>query len=303
MSPSADPDAIAEKTQPTGAVPHFERPLCEPVDLAPGARIRIERVREGPDAGASGAFPHFHDVHEIVLFGAVAGWMFARGMRWPLRPGCAVSVPSSQVHDFVLEPGSRDWTLLQVDAGTAAALLGRPGLSPLAAARCVVPGDAQRARLEALLEWLWPLPADDPQAVALVELVLHQLACAPTVAGESVSVRSDALERLRPSIERLRRDPAHPPSAEAAAALCALSPAYFSRRFKRQIGLSWSDYVRTHRLHLASQRLLEGDCSAATIAGDLGFSSPSHFGEMFLRHFGMTPAAYRHRARETGAAR
>ena len=70
MSPSADPDAIAEKTQPTGGVPHFERPLCEPVDLAPGARIRIERVREGPDAGASGAFPHFHDVHEIVLFGA-----------------------------------------------------------------------------------------------------------------------------------------------------------------------------------------------------------------------------------------
>ena len=83
MLPSADPAPIAVKTAPSGGVPHFERPLCEPVELAPGARIRIERVRNGPDAAASGAFPHFHDVHEIVLFGAVAGWMFARGMRWP----------------------------------------------------------------------------------------------------------------------------------------------------------------------------------------------------------------------------
>ena len=55
-----------------------------------------------------------------------------------------------------------------------------------------------------------------------------------------------------------------------------------------------------HRLQLASQRLLEGDGSVAKIAEDLGFSSPSHFGELFLRRFGMTPAAYRRRAREAG---
>ena len=303
MCPSADPDVIAAEALSPGGVPHFERPLCEPVELAPGARIRIERVRNGPDTGASGTFPHFHDVHEIVLFGDVAGWMFAGDMRWPLQPGCAVSVPSTRGHDFVLDPGPSNWTLLQVDAGTAAVLLGRPGLSPLASPCCVVPCDGRRRRLDVLLGWLLPLAKDDPQAPALVELVLHQLAGAAAVEGEPVPVRADALERLRPAIQRLRDDPAHPPSAEEAAVLCALSPAWFSRRFKRQIGLSWSDYVRTHRLHLASQRLLEGSSSAARIAEDLGFSSASHFGELFLRRFGMTPSAYRRRAREKPMAR
>ena len=105
------------------------------------------------------------------------------------------------------------------------------------------------------------------------------------------------LERLRPAIERLRRDPARAPAAEEAAALCALSPAYFSRRFHQQLGMPWSDYVRAHRLHLACQRLLESRRSVASIANELGFASPSHFGELFQRRFGVTPHTYRRKGR------
>ncbi|NMW23056.1 helix-turn-helix transcriptional regulator, partial [Rhodanobacter denitrificans] len=95
----------------------------------------------------------------------------------------------------------------------------------------------------------------------------------------------------------LRSNPADAPGAEQAAVLCALSPAYFSRRFKQQVGMSWSDYVRTHRLHLASRRLLESGQSVAAIADSLGFSTPSHFGELFHRRFGMTPGDYRRAGR------
>lgn len=303
MSPRADPDAPVAGAAKPGAVPGIERPLCEPVELAPGARVRVERVSDGPESGASGMFPHFHDVHELVLFGRVAGAMFAGDTCWQLLPGCVVSIPSTQAHDFVLESGARDWVLLQVDADSAATLLRRPGLSPLAAATCAMPDAEQRARLAFLLDWLLRLPPDDPQALALVELVLHHVIRAEAVEGEPAPLPADALDRLRPAIERLRRDPAHAPSAEEAAALCALSPAYFSRRFRRRIGLSWSEYVRTHRLHLASQRLLDGTRSAAAIAEELGFSSPSHFGELFLQRFGMTPMMYRRRAREAGTLR
>ncbi len=80
--------------------------------------------------------------------------------------------------------------------------------------------------------------------------------------------------------------------------MCALAPAYFSRRFKQQIGLSWSEYVRTHRLHLASQRLLESDEPIVDIAYGLGFSTPSHFGEVFHQRFGLTPREYRRSARQ-----
>ena len=130
-------------------------------------------------------------------------------------------------------------------------------------------------------------------APTLAHLLLQATAEAPPVQGTAEGSRGDALRRLRPAIERLRRDPAHAPTAEQAALLCALSTAYFSRRFQRQLGMSWSEYVRTHRLHLASQLLLESTRSAAAISRELGFATPSHFGEQFLQRFGMSPSVYR----------
>jgi len=291
---TADVDDIQADPGALRPVPHLERPICEPVELRPGARVRIERVCHGADIGVSTPFAHFHDVHELVLFGEVGGRMFANGRSWPLSPGCVVFIPSTRTHDFALDPGPRDWVLVQVDAGGGAPVRDAR-LVALEDAFCARPDVLQRARLDTLVEWALSVRADAPQLPAIVELMLHLVADAPRIEGELQRQRGAGLERLRPAIEALRRDPAHAPGAEQAAALCAMSPAWFSRRFKRQIGLSWSDYVRTHRLHLASQRLLDGRGSVAAIAGSLGFSSPSHFGDLFLRRFGMTPAAYRKR--------
>src|SRR5690606_39104707 len=138
-------------------------------------------------------------------------------------------------------------------------------------------------------DWLLGVEGNDPIAAPLATTLLHAATRAAPLQGEPLQGDADLLERLRPAIDALRRDPAHAPSAAEAAASCALSPAYFSRRFKQRIGMPWSDYVRTHRLHLASQLLLESDRSVAAISESLGFSTPSHFGELFQRRFGATP--------------
>jgi len=281
-------------------VPHLERPICEPVELRPGAHVRAQRVRQGAAAPVSAPFPHFHDVHELVLFGAVRGEFVADGRRHPLTPGCLVFVPSMRQHDFALAAGARDWVLVQIDAVSGAALARAPGLERLGHAFCARPDRRLRRRLDTLAVWLLELDAADPLAATLVGTMLRAAVRAPDVAGTVVATDADALERLRPAIERLRRDTAQAPGAAEAAALCALAPAYFSRRFKQQTGLAWSDYVRTHRLHLASQRLLESEQTVAAIADALGFSTPSHFGALFQRRFGMTPNAYR---RAGGGAR
>lgn len=281
---------------PVAALPAIERPLCEPVEVAPGVRILLDRVRHGADAPASAAFPHFHDVHELVLFGQVDGWIFADDRRWRLRPGCVVSVPSMVTHDYALGPGPRDWLLLRIDAASAAELRRRPRLERLGEAFCASPGPDQAERLAMLGDWLLGRPPGDPAVPSLVELVLRLAVESEPLPAQAMRRRADGLERLRPAVERLRERPADPPGVEAAAALCALSPAWFSRRFKRLVGLSWSEYVRQHRLRLASQRLLDSDESVAAIAEELGFSSPSHFGELFGQRFGMPPAAYRRAA-------
>ena len=284
------------------ALPYFDRPICEPVELRPGAPVRAERVRQGSKTGASDPFAHFHDVHELVLFGEVGGHFVADDRRYPLAPRSLAFVPSMRQHDFALAPGPRDWVLVQIEAAAGESLARTPGLERLRQPFCALPDPLLHQRLLSFAEWLTELESADPLALPLVELLLRAALRAPIVAGRKVSAQAAALERLRPAIDQLRRDPAGAPGSEQAAALCALSPAYFSRRFKQQVGMSWSDYVRTHRLHLASRRLLETGQSIASIAFDLGFSTPSHFGVLFHRRFGVTPGDYRRTARISDAA-
>src|SRR5690606_23608284 len=156
------------------------------------------------------------------------------------------------------------------------------------------------SRIAGLGDWLHDAGGEAAIAQPLAQALLCAAAAAPALEATSEDGGGDTLRRLRPAIERLREDPANAPGAEQAAAPCALSPAYFSRRFHRQLGMAWSEYVRTHRLHLASQWLLESDRSAAAIAVALGFSTPSHFGELFRQRFGLSPHAYRRAGRARG---
>lgn len=275
------------------ALPHLDRPISEPVELAPGAPLRAERIRQGRDASPSEPFVHFHDVHELVLFGQVTGHFDTEDRRYPLAPHSLAFIPSLHQHDFALAGGPRDWTLVQIEAAAADPLLAMPGMEHLRQPFCAQPGADLGRRLGQLADWLLTLAPDDLLALPLAELLLRAAALAPAIGGEVLAADTHGLRRLRPAIDRLRRDPAAAPGAEQAAALCALSPAYFSRRFKQQVGMSWSDYVRTHRLHLARRRLLDTGQSIAAIASELGFSTASHFGELFHRRFGMTPGEYR----------
>lgn len=261
--------------------------------------MRAERIRQGDEAVATEPFVHFHDVHELVLFGRVAGHFITDERRYTLVPHSIVFVPSMRQHDFALQAGPRDWMLIQIEAAAGEAVARTPGLERLRHPWCARPDPTLYHRLMLLADWLVERDAADSMALPLVDLLLRAIVQASAVEGEKLAANAGSLQRLRPAIDQLRRHPVAAPGAEQAAALCALSPAYFSRRFKQQVGMSWSDYVRTHRLHLASRRLLETDLSIAAIACDLGFSTPSHFGELFHRRFGMTPSAYR-RGRHAG---
>lgn len=274
-------------------VPHIDRPICEPVELPPHAPVRVVRIRQGSDAKASDPFVHFHDVHELVLFGRVSGHFAADDCRYALTPHTIAFIPSMHQHDFRLDAGPRDWVLVHVAAGAGETLAQSPGLERLRRPFCARAGPQLRQRIGLLADWLLDLDAADPLALPLAGLLLRAAAQAPAIAGARLAADARALKRLRPAIDRLRRRPAEAPGAGHAAVLCAMSTAYFSRRFKQQVGMSWSDYVRTHRLHLAGRRLLETKQSIAAIATDLGFATPSHFGELFLHRFGMTPGEYR----------
>ena len=77
------------------------------------------------------------------------------------------------------------------------------------------------------------------------------------------------------------------------AATAGLSPAYFSREFRRSFGESPHQYLLTRRLERAAALLRTTDRSVTEICFAVGLSSLGSFTTSFRRVFGSTPVAYR----------
>lgn len=272
-------------------------PICEPVDLPLGRSVLVSRV----DIPAGSALParllHFHDVAEIVLFGDTRGTFICEDERFPVEPGAAVYVPTMRYHDYHFTGGAMHWTLIQIEPYLVQQLAGA-GDSSLSRPFCARPDAATGARLDMLARWLADTaraaPAD-PLIDRIVALILSVMGRLPNVAGERVNDGGNHLARFLPVVERLRQAPGDSLTLSAAATLCHVSPAYFSRRFAAVFGCGFADYVTSYRLHVASRRIATTATALSQIGYDLGFSSPSHFTARFRERFGMAPRDYRKR--------
>jgi AraC-like DNA-binding protein len=72
-----------------------------------------------------------------------------------------------------------------------------------------------------------------------------------------------------------------------------LSPAHFSREFRKTFGESPHSYLLTRRLERAASLLRRTDRSVADVCVAVGLSSVGSFTTSFTRLFGKSPTAYR----------
>lgn len=71
-----------------------------------------------------------------------------------------------------------------------------------------------------------------------------------------------------------------------------VSLAYFSRLFKDEVGMTFSDYLTHIRMEKAKQLLNYGTLRPAEISGLVGYEDPKYFSQVFRRIAGMTPLDY-----------
>ncbi len=74
-----------------------------------------------------------------------------------------------------------------------------------------------------------------------------------------------------------------------------INETYLSKLFKRETGVSVSEYIRLRRIEAAKNMLMYSDYSYADISSYLCFSSQSHFTKIFRSETGYTPKVFRDR--------
>jgi AraC-like DNA-binding protein len=84
-----------------------------------------------------------------------------------------------------------------------------------------------------------------------------------------------------------------PLDVEALARTAHLSPAHFSREFRRAFGETPHQYLLTRRLERAAALLRNTDRSVAEVCFAVGLSSVGSFTTSFGRAYGLAPSAYR----------
>lgn len=80
-------------------------------------------------------------------------------------------------------------------------------------------------------------------------------------------------------------------SRTAAKDLC-YSQSYFCRRFKRDFGVCFNEYLCSYRLNKARNLLILEKHSVTDVAALVGFSSAGYFTQCFQKRFHMLPSSY-----------
>ncbi|HEY0827315.1 MAG TPA: response regulator [Bacilli bacterium] len=77
-------------------------------------------------------------------------------------------------------------------------------------------------------------------------------------------------------------------------AKCAhINSSYLSRLFKKEVGISLTDFIVQERMKKVKELLTHSDEMISNIARSFHYTNFSHFSKMFRKHYGMNPQDYR----------
>jgi AraC-like DNA-binding protein len=107
------------------------------------------------------------------------------------------------------------------------------------------------------------------------------------------------LAHLRRARDQTDREYARPLDVPTMARTALMSPAHFSRQFRRAFGEPPYAYLLTRRVERAQALLRRGDLSVTEVCTEVGFTSLGSFSAKFAEVAGESPSSYR--ARDHGA--
>lgn len=98
---------------------------------------------------------------------------------------------------------------------------------------------------------------------------------------------------LKPILEYIEKNYKEDISLEKAASICNLSIYYFSKLFKKHMGMNFVTYVSKCKMNHAKEMLKDTDMSIVNIALELGYYDSAYFTKVFKKIENITPTQYR----------
>ncbi|MGX1806110.1 helix-turn-helix transcriptional regulator [Nocardia sp. NPDC055321] len=133
-----------------------------------------------------------------------------------------------------------------------------------------------------------PMGIGHPREELLIDAVSHRAVDVDALLGLASLPDGRPIDSRIPLVAGLiRADPALAHRAAAHAADLGLSTSHFLRLFGEQTSTSYRRYIQWARIVHAATAVSRG-CDFSRAASDAGFSSPSHFSDVFRAVFGVT---------------
>lgn len=147
------------------------------------------------------------------------------------------------------------------------------------------------------------LEAEDPEQVRAgmaVSISMSEI-CRPVLelaqrCGQKVNPSQPRSKAVRLALSYIRSNYAQQLSLEQVAAEVYLTPEYFSRIFKEEMGVTFVNYLTDVRLRHSVQMLETTALRVQDVAQAVGYPNVSYFSTIFKKKYGMSPYEYRHRS-------
>jgi AraC-like DNA-binding protein/mannose-6-phosphate isomerase-like protein (cupin superfamily) len=268
---------------------------------------------------------HYHPEIELTYIVSGAGLRFVGDSIEAFGPGDCVLIGANVPHTWQSSDGERgpvESIVFQFSADLWGQSLGalpefRPVAQALAEAQRGISVDdaGWRARLRQQMATVLEAAPDSLDRILGLMRSLHLIAEARHQMPEAVRAISSRLpaesrggdagtrrlERVLQLLHESLHDGGGLSQAEMATRV-GMSPASFSRFFRRSVGRTFARYVNEWRIELACRRLVLTDEPITAIAFACGFENLSNFNRRFREIKAMTPRMLRERSRGTGVA-
>lgn len=250
-----------------------------------GKKLRVERLTR------KHSFPkHWHSYYEMIWYRGCAGYCVVNGETYPVTENCLFMLTPKDFHEICIpkDQGTEAYVVSFNEQIIQSSIFSEINKGPI-----YIPQLPEWTGM--LLERLYQsFIRNEAHRTDYIYHMFHCIMIELLALGGSLSHLSpDISPMIRESISLMLEDPAAAHTLAYFSERFHVSPAYFSRLFHENAGVSFKQYQTMLRIELAKRHLEEQKLPIIEVGSECGFNTPSQFIRAFRQLTGMTPSAYR----------